>query len=63
MILAMRDQGRFDLVLYNIEERVGPRGELSSNDESEIVGDVVRAMVFPDCIFWSEWRSIAYPAV
>lgn len=44
----MSDEGGFDLFLDDFEEGGGSAAEFAGDDEGEVVGDVVGAVVFSD---------------
>jgi hypothetical protein len=43
--LPVRDDTWFDFVLHDRQQRFCPAGELSSNDERQVVRDIVGTMV------------------
>jgi len=46
--LTMRNDVGFDLILNNLEQRLGSIAKFSCDNKGEIVGNVVTAVIFPD---------------
>jgi hypothetical protein len=48
ILLSVFDEGWLNLLLGNIQERSGARSKFAADDKSQVMGDVVRAVVVAD---------------